>query len=96
MNNSHNLAHLQRRDILSLTQKMYSPPPQMISVSLGYFSLISLNIGVLRTTVFLEAESYNGFFFFQNQTLLTEIIILELQYNVAAFSVTTSKLYWQT
>lgn len=58
----------------------------MISVSLGYFSLISLNIGVLRTTVFLEAESYNGFFF-KNQTVLTEIIILELQCNIAAFSV---------
>lgn len=64
----------------------------MISISLGYFSLLSLNIVVLRTTVFLEAKSYMDFFF--NQSLLGENKILELQYNIDVFSITTSKLHW--
>ena len=38
-------------------------------VSLGYSSLISFNTVVLRTAVFLQAESYIDFF---NQTLLTK------------------------
>lgn len=60
----------------------------MMSVSLGYSSLISLNIVVLRTAVFLEAESDIAFFFF-NQTLLIENKILELLYNIAALSINT-------
>lgn len=58
----------------------------MMSVSLGYSSLISLNIVVLRTAVFLEAESDIAFF---NQTVLIENKILELLYNIAALSTNT-------
>lgn len=65
----------------------------MISVSLGYFSLISLNTVVPRTIVFLEAESYIDFFL--NQTLLPENKILDLPYSIAALPITSSKLYWQ-
>lgn len=58
----------------------------MMSVSLGYSSLISLNIVVLRTAVFLEAKSDIAFF---NQTVLIENKILELLYNIAALSINT-------